>query len=348
MITVDHLRKVFSYLNPDPNSNSSDMWVGYLLGLLGKRADFGAKRGTTVALDDVSLQIPTGEFVAVLGPNGAGKTTLVKVLATTLRPTAGWALVNGYDVSRQAAHVRASIAVAPTAGWLAFDGGLSLRANLMYWARLYGLDRRTAKLRIAEALDVVGLGKWHDERPEHLSSGMRGRLSIAKGLLLRSPLFILDEPTANIDPVGAYQIRDFIRNELNRQLGQTVVLTTHNMAEAEQLADRVVIIDHGHVIANDRPARLTAGLEDSILEITLSACPPAALRLLQEQKLALHHVEALDRQGAGRLRIHLRPDAEAGAVRTVLTAAGAVVEQMAPAAATLEDVFIGLTGRNLA
>jgi energy-coupling factor transporter ATP-binding protein EcfA2 len=191
-----------------------------------------------VALDDLSLGVPSGEFVAILGPNSAGKTTLVKVLATLLRPTGGNATVNGFDVARQASRVRASIAVVPAAGWLAFDGGLSLGANLMHW--------------------------------------------------------------------------------------------------------------HGHIIADDSPAALTARLIDCILEVTLSTCPPTALRLLHDRKLILHQVEALDRQGAGRLRVHLAPGIPAGDVRTALTAAGAVIDDIRPADATLEDVFIRLTGRSIA
>lgn len=345
MIEVDGLRKVFSYLNPDPNSNDADMWFSYLAGLLGRTSgSFAARRGTVIALDGVSLRVSTGEFVAVLGHNGAGKTTLVKVLATMLRPTAGRVTVNGFDVVRHAARVRASIAVVPAAGWLAFDAGLSLRANLRYWASLYGLDRPTAERRIGEALDVVGLARWIDERPEHLSSGMRGRLSIAKGLLLRAPVFILDEPTATIDPVGAYQIRDFLRNALNRQLGQTVLLTTHNMAEAEHLADRVAIVDHGRIVACDRPAALAATLRDAVVECTVTGCTPAAIGALHP--FVLHHLEFLDGRGAGRLRILLRPDAERSAVRAALEAAGAEVRSISAATPNLEDVFIRATGRD--
>ncbi|GEM_PF-5094433 len=194
---------------------------------------------------------------------------------------------------------------------------------------------------------MVGLGAWLEEKPEHLSSGMRARLAIAKGLLLRTPVFMLDEPTANVDPAGAYQIRDFIRNELNRRLGQTVILTTHNMAEAEQLADRVAIVDRGQVIACDRPAALASGLGDCVLELALSSCSPEAIRSLQERKLTLHHVESLDRQGAGRLRVHLRPGVQAADVRAALEAAGSAVVSITPAGATLEDVFLRRTGRSL-
>ncbi len=348
IIQVERVRKVFSYLNPDPNSNAADMWADYILGLLGRRSgSFAAQRTSLVALDDLSLTVNPGEFFALLGPNGAGKTTLVKILATLLRPTAGRVLVNGFDSQRETARVRASLAVVPAAGWLAFDAGISLGANLRYWARLYGLDRRTAEQRIGEALGVVGLAGWEKEHPEHLSSGMRGRLAIAKGLLLRAPVFLLDEPTANIDPTGAYQIRDFIHTELNRRLGQTVVLTTHNMAEAEQLADRVAIVDQGRLVACDRPAALVATLTGSILVLTVAACPPTAVRVLREDHLVLHHVETLDAQGTGRLRLHLAPGTDAATVAAALAAQGTQVQALEEAPPTLEDVFIRATGRSL-
>lgn len=252
----------------------------------------------------------------------------------------------GFDVEREAAGVRASITVVPTAGWLAFDSQLTVAQNLSFWARLYGLDRRKTRERVREALAVVGLVDWHDETPDHLSSGMRQRLAIAKGLLFRAPIFILDEPTAHVDPSGAYQIRDFIRNELNRQLGQTVVLTTHNMAEAEQLCDRVVIIDRGRVVACDRPTALVSTLEDRVVEVALSSGAERAIQLLRNQKLALHLADFLNGQGAGRVRFHLHPGASVARIREVLDQAG-IAAIAHPTAATLEDVFLHHTGRKL-
>jgi ABC-2 type transport system ATP-binding protein len=348
IVEVERLRKVFSYRNPDPNSNSPDMWFAYLLGLLGRAAgEFSADRRVKVALDDVSLGIAEGEFFGVLGPNGAGKTTLVKVLATILRPTSGRARVAGHDVERDAARVRASLTVVPASGWLAFDSQLTVAQNLAFWGSLYGLDRRTARARIRDVLAVVGLDEWHDATPSHLSSGMRQRLAVAKGLLFRAPLFVLDEPTANVDPAGAYQIRDFIRNELNRALGQTVMLTTHDMAEAEQLCDRVAIVDGGRIIAQGRPSELAARLTSRVVEVSLARRGKQAVQVLRERRLALHVVDFLDGEGGGRLRVHLLPGIGGDAVRTSLAAAGLSVDGVRAAPANLQDVFLSSTGRGL-
>jgi ABC-2 type transport system ATP-binding protein len=255
--------------------------------------------------------------------------------------------VNGYDARRTPARVRGSLAVVMSAGWLAMDYELTVAQNLVFWGRLYGLDRHTAEARALRALEVVGLAEWTGQRPGKLSSGMRQRLAVAKGLLFRSPVFVLDEPTVNVDPAGAYQIRDFLRNELNRGLGQTVVLTTHNMAEAQQLSDRVAIIDRGRLLACASPAALIQGLGDCVVEVAVTGCTPRAIRAVREQGTAFQVVDFLDPRGSGRVRVHLRPGAEAAAVRAALEAQGAEVTGVSAATPSLEDVFVRLTGREL-
>jgi ABC-2 type transport system ATP-binding protein len=347
-ISVEHVRKVFRYSNPDPNSNDTDMWFSYILGLLGRDAGpFAAQKRTVVALDDVSFEVQRGEFFGVLGPNGAGKTTLVKILATVLRPNAGRVVINSFDSQRDMARVRASITVVPAAGWLAFDSQLSVGQNLAFWGRIYGLDGRTSRARSMEALRVVGLEAWYNEDPGHLSSGMRQRLAVAKGLMFRAPVFILDEPTANVDPVAAHQIRDFIRNELNRKLGQTVVLTTHNMAEAEQLCDRVAIIDRGRVLAAAKPSALVASLDDWVGEVRLPSGAGRAIQAIRERRIAVRVVDFLDGEDAGRLRIHLRSDINPAQVHAALKSAGLQVESISRVQPNLEDVFLHHTGRRL-
>jgi ABC-2 type transport system ATP-binding protein len=160
-------------------------------------------------------------------------------------------------------------------------------------------------------------------------------------------VFILDEPTVNVDPTGAYQIRDFLRNELNRGLGQTVVLTTHNMAEAEQLSDRVAVIDRGRLLACDSPAALIRGLGDCVVEVAVTGCAPAAIRAVREAGAALQVLDFLDPLGSGRVRVHLRPGASPPAIRAALEGQGATVTGAATAVPNLEDVFLRLTGREL-
>jgi ABC-type multidrug transport system ATPase subunit len=241
--------------------------------------------------------------------------------------------------------VRASIAAVSAAGWLAFDAQLSVARNLLYWARLYGLTSTTAEQRVRSALQVVGLAEWYDQNPGKLSSGMRQRLAIAKGLLFRAPIFILDEPTANIDPAGAYQIRDFIKNTLNRKLGQTVVLTTHNMLEAEELCDRVSIIDRGAVVACDSPARLIAALRGRVWE--LHDGNTAEVRVaLDAAGCALAVRERRDERGTVTLRVLLDDSIESSTFSVLVRGASPQTE-LDGVSANLEDVFLARTGRPL-
>jgi len=348
IVTIEHVRKEFAYLNPDANNNDGDMWVSYLLGLLGRsKGQFAAKRKEVVALKDITLSIGRGEFFGLLGPNGAGKTTLIKVISTILRPDAGTIRVNGHDVVRDTARARASLNVVPASGWLSFDLQLTLIQNLVFWGRLCGLSERDARTRALEALKVVDLAKWRDETPNHLSSGMRQRLAIAKGLLVRSPVFVLDEPTANVDPISSYQIRDFLRNDLNRALGQTIVLATHNMAEAEMLCDRVAIIDRGNILACDSPARLVTEIQGRIFEVTLPSGAPAALARLRDRKITRHITDAIDRDGSGALRLHLAHDVEISRVRGLLDTLAVPEPKIDEVQPTLEDVFLHYAGRSL-
>jgi ABC-2 type transport system ATP-binding protein len=160
-------------------------------------------------------------------------------------------------------------------------------------------------------------------------------------------VFILDEPTANVDPVSAHQIRDFIRNDLNRKLGQTVVLTTHNMAEAEQLCDRVAIIDRGRVLAMAKPSTLVTNLEDWVVEVRLRSGAARAIQAIRERRIALRVVDFLDGEDAGRLRVHLRSDTSAAQVHAALKAVALEPESISRVQPNLEDVFLHYTGRRL-
>jgi ABC-2 type transport system ATP-binding protein len=348
IVTIEHVRKEFAYLNPNPNNNETDMWVAYLLGMLGRsRNQFAARRKRVVALNDISLAVERGEFFGLLGPNGAGKTTLIKVISTILRPDAGTIRVNDHDVVRDTARARASLSVVPASGWLSFDLQLTLTRNLVFWGRLCGLGEAEARRRALDALDVVDLAKWRDETPDHLSSGMRQRLAIARGLLVRSPVFVLDEPTANVDPISAYQIRDFLRNELNRGLGQTIMLATHNMAEAEMLCDRVAIIDRGKVLACDSPVRLVTAIHGRVVEVSLASSAPDALAHLRDRRVTRHITDTIDRDGASTLRLHLDAGVGAGEIRRLLGGLDVPAPVIVEAQPNLEDVFVHYAGRKL-
>ena len=226
------------------------------------------KRKNTIAVEDVSFQVEKGELFGVLGPNGAGKTTTVKMLTTILLPTKGSGTILGYDLVRNTAEIRKHIG-------FTFGGSrglyirLTARENLRYFAELYALEPDYTKKRIFELLGLVGLADRADDRVETYSSGMQQRLHLARALLHDPDIIFLDEPTVGIDPVGARELRQTIKSL--QQKGKTILLTTHYMAEAEELCDRIAIVNHGKVVAMDTPAALRKRISpESVIEITVN------------------------------------------------------------------------------
>jgi ABC-2 type transport system ATP-binding protein len=200
------------------------------------------------AVDRVTLQIREGELFGLLGPNGAGKTTLIKMLCTLILPSEGRALVDGEDVVAGAAAVKSMIGLVDCQE-RSFFWRLSGWQNLEFFATLYGLRSAEAEERIAALLDLVGLTEHAGLRVLGYSSGMRQKLAVARGLLAMPRLIFMDEPTRGLDPVTARELRAFIRDTLVAELGRTVVLVTHHIEEAEELCDRVAIMNHGQVVA---------------------------------------------------------------------------------------------------
>jgi ABC-2 type transport system ATP-binding protein len=211
------------------------------------------KREPVVALDGVSLTVPAGEVHGLLGPNGAGKTTLVKILSTVLVPTSGRASVLGHDVVAEAKLVRPQIGIV-FGGERGLYWRLTGRQNLEYWGALYKLTRPEIRRRAATLLDRVGLADRADERVETYSRGMKQRLHLARGLIGDAKVLFLDEPTTGMDPLAAREFRALI-GELRGE-GRTILLATHDMAEAEALCDRVTLIDRGALIATESPRTL--------------------------------------------------------------------------------------------
>ena len=211
------------------------------------------KREAVTALDGVSLAIPAGEVHGLLGPNGAGKTTLVKILSTVLLPTSGRASVLGHDVVEEARAVRPQIGIV-FGGERGLYWRLSGRQNLEYWGALYKLSRADIRERTERLLERVGLTDRADERVETYSRGMKQRLHLARGLIGDAKVLFLDEPTTGMDPLAAREFRALI-TELRGE-GRTILLATHDMAEAEALCDRVTLIDHGVILATESPRTL--------------------------------------------------------------------------------------------
>jgi ABC-2 type transport system ATP-binding protein len=213
------------------------------------------KKHPVTAVEDISFTIGRGELFGVVGPNGAGKTTTVKMLSTLLLPTSGTASIFGLDIIKDTSQIRSRIGFT-FGGNKGLYSRLSGLDNLKYFAELYKLDPDTIHKRTGELLEMVGLKGRENDRVETYSSGMQQRLHLARALLHDPELVFLDEPTVGIDPVGSREIRQIIREMVQR--GKTVLLTSHYMYEVEELCDRIAVVNHGRIIALDTPAALKA------------------------------------------------------------------------------------------
>jgi len=229
------------------------------------RSFFGAVSRVTNALDGIDFSVKKGELFGLIGPNGAGKTTTVKILTTLLTQTSGEAFILGLDIRKDLYEIRRRIGIV-FGGERGLYNRVSALDNLRYFSDLYGVDPAVAKLRIPELLKAVGLADRADERVEKYSRGMKQRLHIAKALVHDPELLFLDEPTIGLDPGGARDIRNMIREM--RSQGKTILLTTHYMFEAEELCQRVAVISKGKIVALDTPSELKRGVRDiAVIEL---------------------------------------------------------------------------------
>ncbi|HEY5317359.1 MAG TPA: ATP-binding cassette domain-containing protein, partial [Solirubrobacteraceae bacterium] len=276
-------------------------------------------------------------ILGVLGPNGAGKTTAVRILTTLTRPDAGSARVAGYDVVNEAAGVQRNIGV--TAQDATLDGLLTGRQNLVMIGRLSGLRRAQARLRATDLLEQFGLADAADRVLKGYSGGMRRRLDLAAGLLTRPPVLFLDEPTTGLDPTSRVRMWDVIRALVAD--GVTLLLTTQYLDEADELADRIVVVDHGRAIAGGTAAELKAQVGGARLEVTLTEAHPAAGLALEP--LVAGPVEVS--HDGRRLRAPVRhAQGFATTVVRALDSAGVTVDDVDVHQPSLDDVFFALTG----
>ncbi|MGO9411022.1 MAG: ABC transporter ATP-binding protein [Spirochaetia bacterium] len=213
--------------------------------------------GPLTAVNELNLSIETGEMFGLLGPNGAGKSTTIKMLTTLLPPSAGTATVNGFDINRHAGAVRRMIGYVPQ--MLSADGTLTGMENLLVFARLYDIPRRERRERVQAALDFMGLGDAAQRLVRQYSGGMIRRLEIAQSMLHRPKVLFLDEPTVGLDPAARRAVWDHIE-ELRGRTGATVILTTHQMEEADALCDRIAIMHRGSLVALGTPLQLKGGI----------------------------------------------------------------------------------------
>ncbi len=297
--------------------------------------------GAVEALRGVDLVVPKGKVVGLLGPNGAGKTTLVRILTTLMRPTSGAAVVEGFDVGAHPNEVRKIIGL--TGQYAAVDEILTGRENLVMVGRLYHLSIAEAHARAEQLLERFSLTDAADRQLSTYSGGMRRRLDIAASIVNRPPVLFLDEPTTGLDPQSRLELWDIIRELVSD--GTTVLLTTQYLEEADQLADEIVVIDHGRIVAQGTPGELKARVGGDILELHLAketqlGNAAAALRPLQsgapqiDVKLAVLRVPVAAEQG-----VLLR------ALRA-LDEAGVAIADLQLRRPTLDEAFLALTTRN--
>ncbi|MED1722049.1 ATP-binding cassette domain-containing protein [Brevibacillus parabrevis] len=313
------------------NKKYSNEWAVEARGLV---KVFGDNR----AVDGVDLNVRAGSIYGVLGPNGAGKTTTIRMLATLLRADGGEARIFGHDVTKEAHVVRQLIGV--TGQYASVDESLSATENLIIFSRLLGLGRAEAKRKAAELLEEFGLTEAAKRPLKHFSGGMRRRLDLAASLIAQPPLIFLDEPTTGLDPRTRSQMWDTIRRLV--ETGSTVLLTTQYLDEADQLADRIAVIDRGRVVAEGTVDELKASVGNSALHLRVQNVQDIAnARDIVEQVLGVRSSVTAE---AGKITA---PMANADQVTDLLIALrtrGIHLTEISVQKPTLDEVFLTITG----
>jgi ABC-2 type transport system ATP-binding protein len=298
--------------------------------------------GAVQALDGVGFRVHAGEVFGLLGPNGAGKTTTVKILATLTRPDDGRAEVAGHDVVRQADSVRRAIGYVPQSSGV--DRDATGRENLMLQGRVQGMGGRALNARVGELLELLGIAEAADRVVRGYSGGMKRRLDVGLGLVHRPQVVFLDEPTTGLDP----EARASMWEELSRLAESeslTILLTTHYMEEADQLADRLAIVSRGRVVVEGTPEELKASLRGEAVEVDLSDGRAADAEAVVAALEGVHEASVDGR------RLRSRVASGARAIPTILSAleaSGIGVEAVTTHRPSLEDVYLHYTGREFA
>ena len=300
------------------------------------------KYGDFTAVDDISFFVEEEEIFGLLGPNGAGKSTLIRMMTTLLPITSGSARIMGHDVAGEANEARRCMGVIPQA--MTSDLDLTVYENLLIHAKLYDVAAKEREQVISELLEMVDLSKWRDAPAKTLSGGMRRRLEIARGLVHSPKIFFLDEPTTGLDPVSRVAVWEMLTN-IKQKRNLTVLITTHYMDEADQLCNRIAIVDHGKLVALDTPEALKGTVPGAnVIEVQFAGAPPD----WPERLKSFAHVRSVQPQGTGAYRImsdnssQTVTDLVAEALKTKVE-----VKALSVHNTTLDDVFVHYTGRQL-
>lgn len=303
-----------------------------------------AKDARITALDHVSLHVPQGQLFGLLGPNGAGKTTLIKVLVTLLLPTSGSARVAGFDVVADPRRVRERIAVV-SGGETSGYGLLTVREQLWMFSQLYGIPSKVAYGRIDALLEVLDLAAARDKKVSDLSTGMRQKMNLIRGLVPDPEVLFLDEPTVGLDVGAARDIRAYVQHWLAERPTRTVLLTTHYLHEADQICHRVAIIHKGNIVAADDPASLRrAAAADTYFLLTTEPLGDATwLAGLP----GVRRSAASDVDGATQLRLELDSEGAIAAVVQALAARERAILALEKREPSLEDVFVKIVGQRM-
>jgi ABC-2 type transport system ATP-binding protein len=317
------------------------------------RRVYRAKPKNIVALDGVDLEVAPGEFFGLLGPNGAGKTTLIKILTTLLLPTSGTARIFGFDVANQTKQIRRIMNMV-AGGEQSGYGILEVREQLWMFSQFYGLGAREGWRRVEELIDAVGLGDQRRQAVSTLSTGQRQKMNFVRGLLNDPWIFFLDEPTLGLDVSAARGVRELVLQWKAAVPGRTVLLTSHYMAEVEELCERLAIVDHGRVLAIGSPAELRRRVQrESVFRLEvdrLDAGTSALQRLpgvLSASTAAGDETNGHGPRQTVAVNLVLDHDGALGGVVNALAGLGSNIVALRKSEPTLEDVFVELVGRGI-
>ena len=308
---------------------------------------FKAKDHTVKALDNVSVSIEEGEIFGLLGPNGAGKTTFIKILTTLLLPTRGEAYVGGFNVVKESDKVRKIISLV-SGGETPGYGILSTSENLWFFSQLYGLSSSVAKEEIKRLMKDLDFDEYAKTRMSRLSTGYKQRLNLARGLLSNPKILFLDEPTLGLDVLTSKKIRGYIVDWAKKERKGTVLLTTHYMAEADEMCDRVAIIDRGRILACDSPLTLKENLKENVIMRVEVSSVQADFSFIEKITGVIGFSQTRSIQtDTTTLKVMVRDEPIFLKILAKLEEQKLKILAINKAEPTLEDVYISLVGRGL-